>query len=100
MTQPITVDIPHKLGRTAARQKLNNGLGQIAGIIPGGSLKEHRWDGDTLFFVIEALGQRLASKVDVLDASVRATIDLPPFAALFAETLRDKLGAVGTKLLR
>ena len=100
MPQPITVDIPHNLGRIAARQKLDNGVGQIAGIISGGSLKEHRWDGDTLFFVIEALGQRLASKVEVLDASVRATIDLPPFAALLADTIKAKLGGVGRKLLR
>ena len=48
MPEPITIDIPHKLGRAGARTKLQAGVGQIAGIVPGGSLREHRWEGDTL----------------------------------------------------
>jgi hypothetical protein len=100
MTEPITINIPHKLGRAAARAKLNSGTSQLAGIVPGGSLKEHRWDGDTLFFTIEALGQRVASKIEVFEDRVHATVDLPPFAALFASKIRESLKGIGTKLLR
>ena len=100
MTQPITVNIPHSLGRAAARQKLDRGVGQIAGIIPGGTLTEHRWEGDTLFFAVAAMGQRVASQIEVFETSIHATIDLPPFAALFARTIKEKLGTVGKKLLR
>jgi hypothetical protein len=59
------------LGRATARQRLENGVDQIAGIIPGGSLKEHRWRGDTLFFVIEA---SLAVAIDEA-TDFRATLE-------------------------
>jgi hypothetical protein len=100
MGEPITLDIPHKLGRAAARQRLENGIGQLATTVPGGSLVEHHWDGDTLSFVMQAMGQRIGAKLEVLDATVHAVIDLPPFAALFANTVRSHLEAAGTKLLR
>jgi hypothetical protein len=100
MADPITVDIPHKLGREAARAKLEQGVGQIASVIPGGSLKSHRWEGDTLFFEIEAMGQRVGTKLEVFETRIHALVDLPPIAALFAEKIKAKLGQVGTKLLR
>lgn len=100
MTDPITIDIPHKLGREGARAKLDQGVGQIAGAIPGGSLKSHRWEGDTLFFEIEAMGQRVGVTLEVFETRIHALVNLPPFAALFAEKIRAKLGQVGTKLLR
>lgn len=91
MTEPITMDIPHKYGREGVRAKLDAGVDKIAGVVPGGVVKDHRWDGDTLHFTIEGLGQRVASKVELFDDKVRATIDLPPFLALFAAKIRDKL---------
>lgn len=100
MTQPITLDIPHDLGRSGARARLEKGVGQIAGIVPGGSLKEHRWDGDTLYFVIEAMGQRVASRIEVHDANIHAIVDLTPLAGLFAGAIKEQLSQVGTRLLR
>ena len=100
MTEPITMDIPHKYGREGVRAKLDSGVDKIAGVVPGGVVKDHRWDGDTLHFTIEGLGQRVASKVELFDDKVRATIDLPPFLALFAEKIRDKLAKEAPKLLR
>jgi hypothetical protein len=100
MPDPITVDIPHKLGKAGARAKLDSGIGQLASMIPGGSLKYHRWEGDTLTFAVEAMGQKVASKLTVFETHVHAVVDLPPMIALFANTVKDKLGSVGTKLLR
>jgi hypothetical protein len=100
MSDPITIDIPHKLGKAAARMKLEQGIGQIAGMIPGGSLKHHQWEGDTLSFAVEAMGQGVASKLTVFDDHVHAVVDLPPMIALFAGKVKEKLGSVGTKLLR
>ena len=100
MTEPITMDIPHKYGREGVRAKLDSGVDKIAGVVPGGVVKDHRWDGDTLHFTIEGLGQRVASKVELFDDKVRATIDLPPFLALFAAKIRDKLAKEAPKLLK
>ncbi|MFC3581334.1 polyhydroxyalkanoic acid system family protein [Sphingomonas hylomeconis] len=100
MTEPITMDIPHKYGREGVRAKLDAGVDKIAGVVPGGVVKDHRWDGDTLHFTIEGMGQRVASQVELFDDKVRATIDLPPFLALFAAKIRDKLAKEAPKLLK
>ena len=100
MTEPITMDIPHKYGREGVRAKLDAGVDKIAGVVPGGVVKDHRWDGDTLHFTIEGMGQRVASQVELFDDKVRATIDLPPFLALFAAKIREKLAKEAPKLLK
>ena len=100
MTEPITMDIPHKYGREGVRAKLDAGVDKIAGVVPGGVVKDHRWDGDILHFTIEGMGQRVASQVELFDDKVRATIDLPPFLALFAAKIRDKLAKEAPKLLK
>jgi hypothetical protein len=100
MGEPITVDIPHKLGRAEARQRLANGVGQLGSIIPGAAITANRWDGDTLTFDVEGLGQRLATRIEVFDDHVRATLDLPPFLAFMGEKLRAAIASNGRKLLQ
>ena len=99
MTQPVEVDIPHKLGKAAARTRVEAGFKQIADLIPGGHVTTHRWEGDSLTFTIEGLGQRVSSRMDIFADKVHAVVDLPPFMALFAEPLRAKLAKEGTKML-
>ena len=99
MTQPIEIDLPHKLGRAAARARIEAGTSKLASFIPGGTDSEHRWDGDTLSFTVEAMGQRVASRLTVLDDKVHCLFDLPPFLALFADKIRAKLAKDGPKLL-
>ena len=96
---PIEIDIPHKLGRAEARNRISTSFGKLADFIPGGSVTEHRWTGDTLNFVVEGLGQRVAAKLDVEDAKIHATFELPPFLALFADRIRAKLEKEGPALL-
>ena len=99
MPDPITVEIPHKLGLVAARARVEGGIGKLAGMFPGGAAVDHRWDGDTMHFTVAALGQRVASRLTVEDAKVRAEVDLPPFLALFADKIRAKLAKEAPKLL-
>jgi len=100
MNQPITVDIPHKLGRDAVRARLDKGVGKIAAMFPGGAVVDHRWEGDTLHFTVNAMGQRVASKLDLFDTHVHAVVDLPPLLALFANKIREKLAKDGPALLK
>jgi len=100
MGQPITVDIPHSMGRAAARAKIESGIGKFASLVPGSAITEHHWQGDALGFTIEALGQRVASRVEVLEDKVHMELDLPPALALFAGKIRQKLREEGPKLLR
>lgn len=100
MPEPITVEIPHELGRAGARARVAGGVGKLADMFPGGGTVEHRWDGDTLDFTVTAMGQRVASRLEVMDDKVRAVVDLPPLLALFADKIRAKLAKEAPKLLR
>ena len=99
MANPITVDIPHKLGRAGARARLEGRIGALVETFPGGGTVTHRWEGDTMIFNIQAMGQSIASRLDVRDAHVHAVIDLPPFLSLFAERIRAKFQKEVPKLL-
>ena len=99
MTEPIVVEIPHQLGMAGARARVEGGIGKLAGMFPGGAAVDHRWEGDTMHFTVAAMGQRVASRLTVAEASVRAEVDLPPFLALFADKIRAKLAKEAPKLL-
>lgn len=100
MPDPVIVDIPHKLGRDGARARLAGGVGKLGDLIPGGGAVESRWEGDTLHFTVSAMGQTVASRLDVHEAHVHAVVDLPPFLALFASKIREKLEREAPKLLK
>jgi hypothetical protein len=99
MPDPVIVDIPHKLGREGARARLAGGVGKLGEMIPGGGAVDARWEGDTLHFTVTAMGQTVASRLDVHDAHVHAEVDLPPFLALFAGKIREKLQKEAPRLL-
>jgi hypothetical protein len=99
MSRPVEVDLPHQLGRAGAKQRIEGGFGKLAGYVPGGHVTEHRWDGDTLHFTVEGMGQRVGVRLDVADSNVHAVFELPGLLAMFAEPLREKLQKDGPKLL-
>lgn len=100
MTDPITLDIPHSLGKAGVRQRLDSGIGKIGSIIPGGGQVQHAWDGDTMNFSVSALGQTMACKAMIFEDKVRAEVDLPPMFMMFAGKIRDALGSELPKLLK
>lgn len=96
---PIEIDLPHKLGRAGARARIESGMGRLASFVPGGTVTEQRWAGDTLHLAIEAMGQRVTSRLTVEEDKVHAVFELPPFLALFADQVRAKLQKDAPKLL-
>ena len=99
MADPIALDIPHKLGLEAARARIAGGVGKLADLFPGGGNVEQRWEGDTLHFTVSAMGQKVASRLEVFADRVHAEVDLPPMLALFAAKIREKLAREAPKLL-
>ncbi len=100
MSGPITVDLPHQLGKAGARARMDAGAGKLTGFIPGGNVTEHRWEGDTMIIAVQAMGQRVAARMTVTETHVHALFELPPLLAPFAETIRGKLQKDGAGLLR
>jgi hypothetical protein len=100
MATPVTVDIPHKLGKAAVRARLDGGIDKISASIPGGSVTDHRWEGDTLHFTATAMGQTIVSAVTVFETNVHAVVDLPGILGLFASKIQAYIGKEAPKLLR
>ena len=100
MGTPVTLDIPHQLGKTGVRQRLDSGIGRIGEKIPGGAQVNHRWEGDTMFFTVQALGQSIRSELTVFEDKVHAIVDLPAFLAMFAGPVKAAIEREAPKLLR
>ena len=99
VTVPVTVTVPHRLGRAEARARVDRGIGQLSGWFPGGAEVEHHWQGDTLHFTLAALGQTVAAELLVEAEQVVATVQLPGYLGFLADRLRAKMAKEAPKLL-
>ncbi|MBA3624526.1 MAG: polyhydroxyalkanoic acid system family protein [Methylibium sp.] len=101
MTTPITVDIPHQLGRAEAHRRIEDGFAKVLQQLPGGGAGHvtESWDGDRLAFSVSALGQTVRGVIDVLDNTVRMEIELPVFLGAIANGLKGRLQKAGQLLL-
>ena len=100
MSTPITVSIPHQLGRAEARRRIESGFAKLVDFLPGGGgARSEHWDGDSLTFSVAAMGQTVAGVIDVLDAEVRMDIELPGVLGMIAGGIKDRLRKAGRLLL-
>lgn len=100
MAQPISLDIPHSLGKDGVRARLDGGISRITEKIPGGGVVQHRWEGDTMHFTVTAMGQSIASTATVFADKVHAVVDLPAFLGLFAGKVKEMIEREAPKLLK
>jgi hypothetical protein len=103
MARPVTVNIPHALGKEEARRRIEEGFGRMRQQMVGGlgamlAIQE-RWDGDRLHFEGGSLGQKLTGRLDVMADSVRLELDLPEILAALADKIAGRIKTEGQKLL-
>ena len=100
MSKPITVTIPHQLGRVEARRRIDEGFGDLSRHLGGsaGALAK-RWEGDRLNFSLTSFGQSITGHVAVADAEVAVEVVLPGFLSMIAERVRGTLQKEGQLLL-
>jgi putative polyhydroxyalkanoate system protein len=99
MTQPIEVDLPHKLGRDEARRRIANNIHKLQEHIPGGAQVQTGWTGDQLNLDVAAMGQSVTATIDVMDDKVRLKVLLPPMLGMFAGIIQGALQKKGGVLL-
>lgn len=100
MSTPITLTIPHQLGRLGARRRIDDGFARFVQQVPGSDgAGAQQWEGDRLNFSLGALGQKVSGMIDVQDTEVRMQIDLPGMFGLLASGLKGKLRKAGQQLL-
>ena len=101
MATPITITLPHNLGKAEARARIEQGFGRMKMQLAAVQVADmqHAWANDQLQFSASALGQRFNGRIDVGERDLRIEVDLPALLAGFADALRGKLRAEGVKLL-
>ena len=121
MSRPVTVTIPHALGKDEAKRRIAQGFGDfqehlVAGLASGaggggrgGGLLaaalrstmsfNQTWAGDRLEFEGGGLGQKVTGRIDVGDSSVVMQLDLPEVLAALADRFAGQLQHEGAKML-
>ena len=100
MSNPITVTVPHQLGRVEARKRIDEGFADLSRHLGGstGAL-DKAWEGDRLNFSLTSFGQSITGHVAVADTEVAVEVLLPGFLAMIAERVRGTLQKEGQLLL-
>lgn len=101
MATPITVTIPHKLGKAEARTRIERSIGGFKAQLAAGGLgqMQHDWADDRLNFHARMLGQSITGRVDVREDDLRIEVDLPAFLAGIADKIAGRLRKQGRLLL-
>ena len=100
MTEPLVVNIPHRLGKDEAKARIAGGFarakGEFAHLI---KIQDDTWEGDRLSFAASALGQHAHGFIEVYDGAVRLTVTLPWLLARFAHAVQRVVAQRGQLLL-
>lgn len=101
MAVPVTIDVPHRLGRAGARERLRTRVGELGDHLPGGMAEVRAtWPGeDEMALEISAMGQVIPARLEVHDTFVRVHISLPPMLAYFSGMIGAAVRESGTRLL-
>jgi hypothetical protein len=98
--RPLTVSIPHRLGRAEALRRIQSGLGNVrANYASLLALEEEVWAGNRLSFRVRAMGQSAAGTIDVEEDHVLLEVTLPWLLGVLAEKIVPAIRKEGTLLL-
>ncbi|HEX8379053.1 MAG TPA: polyhydroxyalkanoic acid system family protein [Allosphingosinicella sp.] len=99
MSNPIVVDLPHTLGAQEARRRIERNMSRLSDHIPGGAQVSPRWTGDRLDLDIDAMGQKMAARIDIQESIVRMTVTLPAALAFFGGMIEPLIRSQGAAML-
>ncbi len=100
MSKPLTVTIPHQLGRDEAKKRLEEGMGQARSYLtPVATSMDEHWTDDRMDFRVVALAQTVTGYIDVQDDCVNVEVQLPWALGLLANKVKDRLQQQGTLML-
>ncbi len=101
MANPLSITLPHTLGKAEATRRMRDRIGELPAHIPGGiAAVEHRWTSDDrLALDVAALGAQVATVAEVGETAVRLHINLPPLLQPFRSAIESAVKARGGRLL-
>jgi hypothetical protein len=101
MAEPLVVIVPHRLGKQAAKERLQRGLTQIReGLTRAGAASvEEAWSGDEMSFRVAALGQVANGRIEIEEASARVEVVLPGMLGWLGRRIAERIRRDGGLLL-
>lgn len=96
----LTITIPHQLGRDEARRRIDEQASRLQSQ-HGGMLQrvEQRWEGDTMHFLVAAVGQSVSGTLRVAEQNVHLEVALPWMLAMLAGAVKARIERGGRELL-
>ena len=103
MSRPVSIHIPHALGKEEARRRIAEGFStleqQMTPRLLGLTTLQQRWEADRLHFEGGVMGQKITGRLEILVDSIEMQIDLPEILAAIADRIRGGLHREVQKLL-
>ncbi len=100
MSQTVTVNIPHKLGKQEARRRIQSGfVSLVEPLSTILAIDRQEWRDDRLEFAATALGQKTTGAIEVEEGLVRLAIELPRLLAALVEKAKPLIEKRGRLLL-
>ena len=101
MSTPVTIDVPHKLGKAGARERMRSRIGDLGSHMPGGVANiRSSWPSENEMAVeISVMGQVIPARMEVQDRLVRVHVSLPPMLAMFSGMIGAAVRTSGEKML-
>jgi hypothetical protein len=100
MSEPIVITISHRLGRDAARRRIEDGLAHIRGQLAlFVSAVTYEWSEDRLDFSVVASGQTVNGRIDIEETAVRVELGLPFLLRVLSAGIVGRIRSRGTLLL-
>ncbi|HEY7426624.1 MAG TPA: polyhydroxyalkanoic acid system family protein [Gemmataceae bacterium] len=96
----LTITIPHQLGRAEARRRIDERASRLQSQHNGLLERvEQRWEGDTLHFLVGAVGQSVSGTLRVAEQDVHLEVALPWMLAMLAGVVKKQIEHHGRDLL-
>lgn len=96
---PISIDVPHKLGKAAAIARLKSRIGELDRHIPGGKATSSWPSEDVMALEVVTMGQTVSARLEVEDALVRVQLILPAMLGFFSGMISSAVREGGAKVL-
>ncbi|NIJ08187.1 hypothetical protein FHS31_001804 [Sphingomonas vulcanisoli] len=97
---PLTIDVPHRLGKQAAIERLKSRIGELDRHLPGGGKATSHWVSDNVMALeVIAMGQTVSARLEVEDALVRVQLVLPAMLGFFSGMISSAVREGGAKVL-
>ena len=100
MATPLTLTVPHSLGRDEAVRRVKAGIASLGGPFAGKlAVTREDWADGHCDFALSALGQSVAGAIEVGEATIALSVQLPWLLRAFQAKASALIEARGRAML-